>query len=164
MVKSNFYFRLLEMNNDTKTQHCIGIVYFKTKPKRLAGSDIQYLTEKMPSRASMFQSAECIRNCTINGIFIESFKDKKTDNSIVLMKEKFLGKIMYILIIKNQVFLALQVDYKITDKNFQSQYYKMEKLENELFYIRNIEKLEAKVVFCKEKSYFVVPPNLVECD
>jgi hypothetical protein len=72
------------------------------------------------------------------------------------------GTINEILIAKEEVFVILKVDYKIIQK--KNQFYKLQKLDKELFYLRNMKKLESKVIFCENGSQFVIPPNIVECD
>jgi hypothetical protein len=156
---------LSETKFDKKKQHIIGNVRFNTKPKKLSRQNVRDLEEKISMSSEFFVSAMKISNCLFKGIFIESHKNNiLSDNSLIMLKENFFARVIKILIIRNDVYLVLEVEYKIVDKKTHSQYYKLEKLANKKYYIRKIDNVKDKVIFNDNRLYFVIPPNSVECD
>jgi hypothetical protein len=107
----------------------------------------------------------------MKGVFLESKreiqkksgKEQKSDNSVVKIDDIF-GSIYKILIVKNEVYLVLQKDFKVIEKKTFSQYYEAEKIEKSEFYVRNVKKLQSKAIYSENGSYFVISPNGVECD
>ncbi len=103
----------------------------------------------------------------INGIYFASHNDNKeiaSDNSTVKFKQNILGKILKILIKDNEIFFVLKVNYKIVEKKQHSQYFKVEKLSKEIFYVKNVKTFESRAILCENSLYFVLPPNTVEGD
>lgn len=143
----------------------LGNVKHKIKPQPLSSDEIENLKGKFLSSSHQFQNAKKIRNCFVNGFYVESRgKEKKSDNSLIMVQENLFGKIIKILIIKNEVYFVLHVEYKIFHKEPFSQYYILKALPKELFYIRNAKKFQHKVIFSENEHYFVIPPNNIECD
>jgi hypothetical protein len=119
----------------------------------------------MSLSSDFLESAMKISSCKFNGLFIESHKNNiKSDNSLIMLKENFFARVVKILVVKNDVYLVLEVEYQIVDKKAHSQYYKLKKLNIKKFYIRKIDNVKDRVIFNDNGLYFVIPPNLVECD
>lgn len=143
----------------------IGNLKFNVKPQKLSSNEIKDLSTKIPSIIKILEDAKKIRSCYIDGFYLTTTdENKKADNSLMKIDNQ-LGKILKILLVKNEIFFLLEINYKIVkQQNYISQYNFLQKLSQNQIIIRKANKFESKVFFYECGPYFVIPPNTIECD
>lgn len=152
-----------DRESDLTNEMLYGNVTIKTSPRFITSKEHSELIKFLPSMSSRFTNVKKIKRCKVNGKLVEECNNigKKSDNSLIYF-EKFIGKILHILLIKEEFFFVLQIDKKIASK--RSQYYFTENLDAPFFCLKKADMIFSKAITVENKDYFTIFPNNIECD